>query len=776
MKKRILYSFIAVLIGILSMPAKISNGCGFYDSSFYVYSFVKPSLIKSPAHRPFFFTFVSYFSEWKGKEFALKENLKEWQNYFGVDETFQKDITYLIYKSSIGELKAFQNGGISTKSIKQNIIAQKAKKNNNAEFFNYILFAKACEPFAVNRKFGWNGKLINAIESKQKAVELIKRGSEELSNIEDDFLKARYTFQVVRLARYSMDWQKTIDLYKSLMPKVKDVETIINYWTREHYAGALYNMNKKTEAAYHFAQIFDQSLSRRMAAFNSFEIRSDEDWKTALGFCKNNQEKAALYSIRAIDPISNATEEMKTIFELFPKSEHLEFLLFREIQKFEYEFLGANYSGRHNYSERKGYFEKSDKNTVSSKESLRELINLTKEIIASKQIKNPHFWELAQGYLTFMNGENEAAMSIFNKISSRRIRYDDTFVAQLKVFKAAVLVDNLDKIDASVEEKVVDLLPLLKNVRPDYWGEMGVSEQANYLLDKLSTLYTKQGDYTKAFLCGKGKFYNLLEQPNLKVVEGLLKLYDRKESLNTFERELTKTIFKVEKWTSNGYEYKEDKVDIRNQLLEMKGTILLGKNQLEAAIATFEKLPDDYKNSQITIENNNWNEPVNSKGRFNISDNNPFYLFTYNTSSPERTPANFNKLELAKQLLAIEESLEKEPATQAASYLKLGNAYYQMSYHGKSWRAIDYTWSVAGGHFMTNDNALEYLKKAIEIGKTEDRESAAKACFVASACILEDKGNTKDVYFGKLKDEFSDTEFYAQAIQECTWFYTYVNK
>jgi hypothetical protein len=97
MKKSILYSFIAVLIGVLSMPAKISNGCGYYDASFYVYSFVKPSLIKSPSHRPFFFTLLTYFEDWKGSEFAAEENLKEWKNYFKIDGKNEADFKYLIY-------------------------------------------------------------------------------------------------------------------------------------------------------------------------------------------------------------------------------------------------------------------------------------------------------------------------------------------------------------------------------------------------------------------------------------------------------------------------------------------------------------------------------------------------------------------------------------------------------------------------------------------------------------------------------------------------------
>jgi hypothetical protein len=772
MKKSILYSFIAVLIGVLSMPAKISNGCGYYDASFYVYSFVKPSLIKSPSHRPFFFTLLTYFEDWKGSEFAAEENLKEWKNYFKIDGKNEADFKYLIYKSSIKELKALKYGDELTDEMQGNAVVQRLRKKKNTAFLNYLIFAKECEPFAVDREFDWDGTPINVAETKVKTDKIIERGLEKFNTYTDKFIKARYAFQLVRLARYSMDWEKTINLYEELIPQVKDVKTIINYWTREHYAGALYNIGQKTEAAYHFAQIFDKAPSRRMAAFNSFDIRSDKEWQIALDYCENNEEKAALYAVRAIAPFSNAVEEMKSIFDLSPKSSHLEFLLFREIQKFEYELLGATYSARHN--DYKRYSEEMVESRKDTKQYLQELINLTREIVGSDATKNPHLWELAQGYLMFMDGDNAAAMEVFDELESKKRKYDKTFNAQLNVFRTAVIVDNIKTVDGEVEAKSGGLISLLESVRPSYWGDSGVSEEANYLLDKLGQLYRKQGDHAKAFLCGKGEFHHLLMKPDLKVVDGLIKLYDRRDNLNAFEKELLKPIFQIGEWTANGREYKKINPDIRNQLLEMKGTILLGKNQLEDAIATFEQLPEAYRNGRKTLEDS-WEGPMNSKERFNISDNNPFYIHFNNSPNPSPLAANFNKLELAKQLLAIEKSLETTPKTRAASYLKLGNARFQMSYRGKSWRAIDYAWSVGGGNFMTNEDAIEYLNKAIEIGKEEDRESAAKACFVASACVVDLRKPLQKEYFGKLKDEFSDTEFYEQAIRECTWFQAYVN-
>ena len=47
--------------------------------------------------------------------------------------------------------------------------------------------------------------------------------------------------------------------------------------------------------------------------------------------------------MRAIDPISQVTEEMESIYAINPKSEKLDILLAREINKLEYDFFGWDY-------------------------------------------------------------------------------------------------------------------------------------------------------------------------------------------------------------------------------------------------------------------------------------------------------------------------------------------------------------------------------------------------------------------------------------------------
>lgn len=79
-------------------------------------------------------------------------------------------------------------------------------------------------------------------------------------------------------------------------------------------------------------------------------------------------------------------------------------------------------------------------------------------------------------------------------------------------------------------------------------------------------------------------------------------------------------------------------------------------------------------------------------------------------------------------------------------------------------------------------HAQFYFEKARILA--EDPELAAKAAFMAAKCERNDyyvKSAAKEVprtyfYFNILKENYSDTRFYAKAIRECKYFKAYASK
>jgi hypothetical protein len=786
-------------LAIFLIPTKMANGCGAGDYGYYVYSFIEPDIIEEPSYRPFFFTFMSFFDDWQGETFSKEENLGEWHEYF-FKKVPKEAIDDVIYKSNIAELKQVLKGTIPD-SIKSNALLQHLIKNPNKEFVNYLIFAKTCEPYATNREFDWDGNLIVEDTYTANAGKLAKEGLAAFNASQNEFLQSRYAFQAVRLARYSQQWEETIRAYETIMTKLRIKNNFIYYWTMEHYAGALYNSGQKAKAAYHFAQIFDKCPSRRLAAYKSFGVSTDDEWQEALSYCKNNEEKAALFALRAVNPINNAAEEMQSIYGLNPKSKQLNFLLIREIQKLEYELLGASYNKARQNIQHYSYDPDTYESFVDfpregSEEYLKQLLALTKKCTAEKKVQQPNIWKLAEGYLEFMNGNHAVATSIFNDLE--KLPNSVTFKQQLLVFKAAIEVDQLEKIDAETEKKIPEYLKLLKNAGPE--GESGVSPTANYTRDKLAYLYHKQGQTTKAFLCKNLGFYDLLVRPSMVVIDDLLTMHDklRNGNLSEYEEMLSKDIFyKSEyQYNENTGEYATTYTglddEIKDQLIEIKGTIYLGLNDLDKAIATFEKLPAAYHNENRSPEY--WVE--NPTQRFNINNFQPFNLYIGAEVKKNADPT-FNKLKLAKQLKELENNIKNGTGNLGDFYYKLGLVHYNMSNSGKGWRAIDYWWTAYPGEveisenvygydeeewgnqdFLYHDNALSYLTKAIGLLKSSNPELAAKANFLAGMCVTKKSANEEaaegtNPYWTTLKASYKNTKFCKQLIKECPSFEFY---
>lgn len=784
-------------LAILFTPTKMANGCGAGDYGYYVYSFIEPDIIEEPSYRPFFFTFMHFFDDWQGESFSKEENLDEWNEYFS-RQVSNDAIEQVIYKCSIRELDLLLKGTIGT-SAQGNELFDHLKRNPNDEFINYLIYAKSCEPYATTkREFDWDGKLDVDDKYYLNTGYLIEEGLTSFHSCESDFLKLRYAFQIIRMARYSYQWKEAIRLYEDLIPEVKSVSSFIQYWAMEHYAGALFNDGQKSKAAYLFAQIFDKCPSRRFPAYKSFSIKTDEEWRTTLGLCKTNEEQAALYGLRAINPINNATEEMQKIYELNPNSKQLNFLLIREIQKLEYELLGADYNQARKNMKHYAYDPVSYDSYVDfprdgSKQYLKQLLALVQKCVQEKKVQQPQVWQLAEGYLELLGGNHLGAASVFNRLENSN--QSKAFKQQLKVFKAALEVDQLTKIDAATEKKIPEYLALLKNVGPD--GESGISEMANYTLDKLAHLYKQQGEITKGFLCKQLGFHDLLVRPSMVVVDDLLEMHAKLKNgqLSDYEKSLTNDIFyKSEyKYNEETGEYKPVytglDTEIKDKLIEIKGTIYLGMNDLDNAIATFEKLPAKYHNQAKGPEY--WIE--SSMERFNLNHFEPFNLYI-GSERVKNADSKFNKLKLAKQLKKLENDIKNGSGDIGKLYYQLGVAHFNMSSAGKGWRAIDYWQGYNGGKeisenvygydeddwgdqdFLYHEKALSYLTKAAEL--SSDKELKAKALFAAGMCRTRESVKNYDTdkpneYWSKLKTNLKDTEFCQQMIRECRYFNWY---
>ena len=272
-------------------------------------------------------------------------------------------------------------------------------------------------------------------------------------------------------------------------------------------------------------------------------------------------------------------------------------------------------------------------------------------------------------------------------------------------------------------------------------------------------------------------------EPKLEVIDALVTL-TQKSKLTNFEKEYL--------FPKIQYDFlRKDKVGKPlDVLMEMKATLLMKQDKLKEAVSIFEQIPDKllYK-----LED----DPFQANVHDCLEDCPP---------SPGR--GKYNRKTLAIRMLALKEIVKKSPVDQAKYYFDLGTAYYNMTYFGNSWMAVDYFRSGTDLGYVKNypeeakdmlisldcSKAKYYYDRAMNASiKMGDMEMAAKSCYMAAKCEQnqyyvrpETKSNWSGIiapnydpenrrYFTRLKNEFKETRYYDQLINECLYFNTFVN-
>jgi len=182
-------------------------------------------------------------------------------------------------------------------------------------------------------------------------------------------------------------------------------------------------------------------------------------------------------------------------------------------------------------------------------------------------------------------------------------------------------------------------------------------------------------------------------------------------------------------------------------------------------------------------------------------DVNPFHLNGQGEANPKVT---VTPISFAIRMAELQEKVNNNPKDYE-SWLLLGCGSYNMGYFGNSWILLRRAWS--GGEqknetddYYTSEKALYYFDKAMSVAPNP--ETAAKACYLASACqkiryelaystmydglyslpdgerekkeaeitkILETLRKEKyATYFNLLKTKYQQTNYEEQLIKECS--------
>ncbi len=721
--------YIVFLISMSLIYSSVSplQACGPYDDTPASYSFFIPSQSLKQEDKP------------------QNDNLLEWSSFFK-DKATLKDIGQVVYKLKLINLQLVKTA-IKQKAKLQdkfqvNSLLRYFAKRKRLEVIDYLLFAKECEPH-VGTYDNWDEPKIDQKTMKK----LIKKGLKAYRKTKSPFIKLRYAYQITRLAHYAKDNQQAVKLYDQYAKPLK-VKSIMKYWALSHKAGALRRMRLYAKAAYLFSRVYDLCPSRRISAYRSFLIQTDAQWKQALALCKNNKEKATLYTLRALNPENNALEEMKAVYRLDPTSRHLKDIVTKQIKGLEGDLLGYQLKD----------FYPLEKNAPDDvRKGLRDMIQFVNKVHAKQTGYGKTFWLVTSAYLDYMAGNLEEASKLVNNLKGQYM--SNKLKKRMERIDLLIQLTQLTQVDKQAEN-------ILYRKVISYRGNIFYRYDMQWFLFNIfEKLYKKQGEPGKAFFCNH-RFYNLLVSPRMDVVNDLIKVAD-KPVKTAFEMDILKVIKDV-----------QEDFQVKQVLLEIKGTLKLADYKLNEAIRIFKQLPKsfrkDYKHFQVASD--------------------PFQVI-FRDSNYKPSGKTYTKLSLAERLFDLEQKAKVDSRNRFKYYYLLGTAYYNMTYYGNSWNAVDYYKSsyrsAEDQDYIDYTKPLKYFNKVMK--STKDQELAAKASFMAAKCeqaqfysskyyrdYSDNNSKNQDKlfrkYFKKLKTSYSDTKYYREVIKECGFFDHYVNK
>ncbi|MEM1215536.1 MAG: hypothetical protein AAGJ82_07625, partial [Bacteroidota bacterium] len=650
MKTNLNRTSLLLIFGLL-LPYALTSDCGMGgEQKFYGYTFINPEITEFDQDlAPFFLDFTTIHENFFATQKQLNHNgnAEEWRARFCENATL-KDIKYLVYEASRFQLEdlrsAMGNSNVNARQrrgiMADNSWARYLLRHQCRETVDYLIFAKRCEPYVTLPKNSWESRKIDVPAMRQ----LIKVAGERFLRLGSDYIKLRYAYQAIRLAHYVKDYELTLELVQYYLPKIDNDPSILEYWIMGHEAGALQALGRRPEAAYRYAKIFDKCPSKRESAFRSFRIETDEEWTAALNLCRSDHERASLYVLRANSSSAHLIQELENIYAYDPQHHALEMLMVKEMQHLERDLLGEEFNPKRSQNQRRHNIPR-----ANAGERVIELQQLIRQWLREGQLPEPTLWKLALGYLEVLAGDFYYAERTFADVDDLLTRKQKSLREQLDIFRLVLRILTIDEADTDAERE-------LANMGNDYDFYAEYPDFSKMITDKLRILYREQGSGAKAYLM-EYSLAQLKAKPDLDIIDELVAIC-RKPNRTIFEQRLV--------------EY-QDGSTIEYELLDAKAAFLMGQGSLETALRVMKEIPD--------LEWDNY-------GQFN-----PFvrrFKDCVRCPLPD-TVTTYNRGQLIEEMLEIEfEARAATSADVAASYyFDLGEAFYNITYFGNSWKATD---------------------------------------------------------------------------------------
>jgi len=793
MKPLLIYITVFISLFTILIPKRTAQACGFYVlPGEYRFWLLQPDLTNQPDLTPFYFASDYLYRDMNAaKETYREENVEEWFREIS-GKASKADIDSLLNATApqyfFDEQKALAkvNGFLRFLQLPQ-----------NRELYRYLILSKKVEQIGGNPD-PWEED--NFPNNDFTAV--IAEAHNLYKQTRSPFVKLRIAYQLTRLYAYNLQPEQVSRVYDLYIDPVKT-----NSWIK---TAALYQKTfgiPTLERNYWLSKVFDRGNYHKTNCLVRFTV---SQYDSTLLLARNEHEKNVILAMKAFNYPGRSLHILKGIYAVEPAYKELPFLLLREVNKVE-DWLVTNkvtdfgmpavyLDTINNYSDNYAYLDNAALNYKNDKMYAKELLNFIVKMIHDRECKQLPLLHLYASHICMILKDYKAAAQ-YLQLAKAFPKAPQNVQTQIKI--NTYLLHLEAGFSKTTEDEFMHIIQIpaakLGIYDPDIMKNQLVLYTANKMIKQnnrarglmlLARTNRALGEIDG--LGYKDVYEKIWEKANDTDYDEMLQILGKKKK-SSFERFITRGRFRVP-W-ERYYEGEELPADVclnwsKSKLLDGKASWYLRNNRLEEALATMQQIPDSV-----------WHKYPYDE----YLGGDPFFLNVFAPHAADSTnERQLTKKQVVEEMIQLQQLAKKDKRKAAWCYYRLGNAWYNMSWHGKSWLMVKrwrsmneesiYTGNITATLF--NDDyygcrrAKEYYSQAMEA--TKDKKLSALCYLMIEQCghnyqdyrwLAKNNRRKGDDHPGAWKRDYKqaarkgiDVSFYQSLVQECELYQSFIQR
>ncbi|MFT7120313.1 MAG: hypothetical protein ACJAZ9_000486 [Neolewinella sp.] len=681
--RRLILSLLFILLGTSFVSA-----CGYYlFGEDYRIALFNPYII-GEEYSPFFYS-SDQLNHWENgiNSRDRNANVDAWAKELGGKVTGE-DVMAILYGSNVDGWVAARDK-TSDQGFAGNPAWEAIKKR--PDLLEYALYAKGYETNNIQRNWWDDEEEEEPSPYKVNFKERAEAGYQKAA--EGSFLKERYGYQLLLLARYERD-KATATTYFDR--HFQNKQGPLAGWASFHLASLDYNDQRYlVEMANAFRRVPEKAIaiyvntySRDTGAYNPYRL---------LDITLSDEERSNLFALAALQQKGYALEYLELAHEYDPSNPVIDLLLVREMNKLEdwlmtHELthlspalssqVGGGWYWGNEWEEKKMNLRK--KNYKLDRAHLTDFRNF----LDGYEHKDENFTRLLKAQAALLDEDYYKAM-----LYSKNLDLEEGAIGmQAKVLRYLAMVQQqgisqqekneyLGRVLPELEAAVGDegnLRAALSRIASENYAAAGDTVTAYFLYNR-SLALPSGGEYASDYY----DRIDYLDRPiSDKVMVQIINLVEGERPGNKLLRTLLK----------------DAKVDA-HAVRDIAGTLALRKNNLKTALHHFSAIPKKWYDDNYEFSYNLGESPL---------------------SDDMVSPLPFTtKADVIRQLLVLEEMSAKGGDEGAIACLNLATAWYNMSGYGNAWMMLRYgksgyepdgpqKWPHSSGHKAVPHNQVDY--------------------------------------------------------------------